>query len=292
MWATGRSIILCLARYRMFTHSLPLKTVCPLPLSSPHPISGPDQADPQVRQTLTAQPANLSTLIIHLSKHLFALLPSEFFPTPSSASSAPTGQNGQDTTREALNCLRVLGRILVVVYEAEATSREGGVSAGEGFARECLWARQPVVGDDEVRMSVGAGAGGAGGIEDEGQFTIEDSDEEDGAEEEDPDDAGDIGRSETPKKEKERREKGRVPAQAQSTANGNGGADPLSAPSPAPQRTAEDLQPSLIDRLFSCTIDLLFCAGFTVPESVRGQQDAGEKVNVSPGPRSGNGGQG
>jgi hypothetical protein len=40
--------------------------------------------------------------------------------------------------------------------------------------------------------------------------------------------------------------------------------------------------PCLIDRLFSCTIDLLFCAGFTVPESVKGQSMDGDKINVSP----------
>lgn len=40
----------------------------------------------------------------------------------------------------------------------------------------------------------------------------------------------------------------------------------------------EESIPCLIDRLFSCTIDLLFCAGFTVPESVRGID--GDKINV------------
>jgi hypothetical protein len=43
----------------------------------------------------------------------------------------------------------------------------------------------------------------------------------------------------------------------------------------------DDSLPCLIDRLFSCTIDLLFCAGFTVPESVKGQSMDGDKINVS-----------
>jgi hypothetical protein len=45
------------------------------------------------------------------------------------------------------------------------------------------------------------------------------------------------------------------------------------------QEEAEESISCLIDRLFSCTIDLLFCAGFTVPESVRGVD--GDKINVS-----------
>lgn len=41
---------------------------------------------------------------------------------------------------------------------------------------------------------------------------------------------------------------------------------------------ADPRLPSLADNLFNCTIDLLFCAGFTVPESVRGQSR--DKINV------------
>lgn len=41
---------------------------------------------------------------------------------------------------------------------------------------------------------------------------------------------------------------------------------------------AEDRAASLMQKLFNCTIDLLFCAGFTVPESARGQSN--DKINV------------
>jgi hypothetical protein len=64
--------------------------------------------------------------------------------------------------------------------------------------------------------------------------------------------------------------------------------DPLSAPAPGTtdqgdqdSQNEDDSLPCLIDRLFSCTIDLLFCAGFTVPESVKGQSMDGDKINVS-----------
>lgn len=108
-------------------------------------------------------------------------------------------------------------------------------------------------------------ANGNGGIEDEGQFTIEDSDEE----EEDEDAGGDLGRVDQGRPKKVRESSPVDPLFAGGADGGDG------------KKGEEELLPSLIDRLFSCTIDLLFCAGFTVPESVRGQQAVGEKVNVS-----------
>lgn len=170
--------------------------------------TGPTLFDASVRQTLIAQPANLASLLTYLAHHLFSLLHSELFP---STGRAPA----QDTTREALNCLRVLGRIVVIVYEAEGVAREGGVSGGEAFAREHLWARQTVRKEGKP----------------EEQFTITDSDDE------------------------------------------GEGSDPLS------KLDDTEVLPSLADRLFQCTIDLLFCAGFTLPSSVQGGSD--EKVHVS-----------
>lgn len=41
-----------------------------------------------------------------------------------------------------------------------------------------------------------------------------------------------------------------------------------------------DSAASLMEKLFNCTIDLLFCAGFTVPESAKGQSN--DKINVRP----------
>lgn len=260
MLDTGHNITHCSIQHRMSIPSYQLKMVYPFLLLHW------TQANDSVRQTLMAQPTNLSNLISHLSHHLFTLLPSDLFPSGSSNGS----NNGQDTTREALNCLRVLGRVLVIVYEAEATAREGGVSAGGDFAREHLWSRVLV----SEGQDIGTGNKGQGGVEDEGQFTIADSE----SEEEDEDAEGDLGRVDV---REGKMKKDAVP--------GVNGSDPLSASTNGSgsgndmggNGAEEALLPSLIDRLFSCTIDLLFCAGFTVPESVRGQQAAGEKVNVS-----------
>ena len=194
-----------------------------------------------VRQTVINQPQNLANLLSYLSHHLFTLIPSDLFPTPASArpslaASVTRSVQGQDTTRECLNCLRVLGRVLVIVLEAEGTAREGGVSAGEAFAREHLWAKS----------TAPVEAQGQSGDAAEEQFTIADSDDE-----------GDEGSGDRGK-----------------------GKDPLSAPTKPVEVKTEQL-PSLAEKLFSCTVDLLFCAGFTLPESVRGQGVEGEKINVS-----------
>lgn len=236
-----------------------------------------------VRQALIANPVNLSHLLTYLSHHLFTLLPSAQFP------SSP---GSPDSSREALNCLRVLGRVLVVVYEAEADAKANGIGGEETFAAKYLWARVPVEGESSgTGEGSGAGTGPAGaGLEETGeQFKIEDSDseeEEEENEEENEIEAGvkafkaTVGKPMVPKSKSE--------AQAKTNGTTDSIEDPLRAAAAA-NESAEDKQeedaremlPSLVDRLFSCTIDLLFCAGFTVPESVRGRDNEGEKINVS-----------
>jgi hypothetical protein len=184
-----------------------------------------------VRNALQHSPRNIYTLINVLSDHLFRLLRSSSFPSPNQQSNIPvpqsikktwtggiTPKDGEDPTREALNCVRVLGRVLVVVYEndqdedipdeAQAPESETTVPTDaqlrEHFAWNTLWKR-----------------------------------------------------SWTPSQ-------GSAPGKNQSHAAAGPGADAR--------------LPSLADNLFDCTIDLLFCAGFTVPESVRGQSK--DKINV------------
>lgn len=140
----------------------------------------------------------------------------------------------------------MLGRVLVIVLEAEGTAREGGVSAGEAFARQHLWARTAV--------DVSDTAEGAEGRTEE-QFTIADSDDE--GEEEGGEEGGEAA--------------------------SGAGSDPLStskANNTAKGDKKEEM-PSLAERLFGCTVDLLFCAGFTLPESLRGNGPEGDKINVS-----------
>ncbi|TXT07161.1 hypothetical protein VHUM_03331 [Vanrija humicola] len=194
-----------------------------------------------VRQALASNPTNVANLVEVLSQHLFALIPSDAFPGSNAA--PETGK--VPSTLQALNCLRVLGRVIVVVYEAQ----EEGVP-GQTWADEHLFSRKRV--KREARAPAAA---------DENQFTIADDDDDD----EDEDDETDALN----------------PRKLKASLN-----DPLSNPAPAAAEGEGDddeanteLLPSLADRLFSAVIDLLFCAGFSVPESVRGIAGSGDKIN-------------
>jgi hypothetical protein len=264
--------------------SLEIAKQCQLSNQSESDSSPADRDRLAVRQALIANPVNLSHLLTYLSHHLFTLLPS---------AQVPSSPASPDSSREALNCLRVLGRVLVVVYEAEADAKANGIGGEETFAGKYLWARVPVEGESLGTGEVsGAGTGVTGAqLEETGeQFKIEDSDSEEEVEEENEEEneieAGvkafkaSVGKPMVPKPE----------AQAKANGTNDRVADPLRAAAAAKaNESAEDVQeedaremlPSLVDRLFSCTIDLLFCAGFTVPESVRGRDNEGEKINVS-----------
>ena len=221
------------------------------------------------------QPENLANLIIILSNHIFTLLPSPLFPTSS------TNISPQDPTREALNCLRVLGRVLVVVYEAEADAVDQATLTGESserFARKYLWSRTPVVADP-ASNNPGQFAETRAEEEADGQFKIEDSDSED------EEDAGAGTLDEGARAFKATIENPpRAPNDTSALQQVESMEDPLTKKdedADGDWEAEEPTLPCLIDRLFSCTIDLLFCAGFTVPGSVRSQSGSDEKVNVS-----------
>ncbi|KIR77362.1 hypothetical protein I305_01333 [Cryptococcus gattii E566] len=199
-----------------------------------------------IRHALHANPANVATLVHHLAHHLFTLVPSPLFPHPPTATA-------QDLTKEALNCLRVLGRVLSVVYEAEGEMRDGDA---ESFAAQYLWNRQraPPVSPPPPA--------------DSDHFTLEDSDTDDG------DEPGlDTGARAF------RATIGHPPSPP---------APPHPLSDPLTQRHGggdhrdsgeDEYLPSLAERLFSCTVDLLFCAGFTLPHIV--SEDQNDKINVS-----------
>jgi hypothetical protein len=228
-----------------------------------------------VRQALSSNPTNLANLLSNLSHHLFTLLPSPLFPGTANNASP------QDATKECLNCLRVLGRIIVVIYESEADARDRGEVVEDTFAWKWLWRRMKVsevrdrsyeMGEEMEHDEVGAEGEGTDG--EAAQFTIADE----------SDASSDEGEGEA--EEGARAFKAVVGNPAKAEEEG-GVRDPLSQSS-APRTEVEgagqvedDSLPCLIDRLFSCTIDLLFCAGFTVPESVKGQSMDGDKINVS-----------
>jgi hypothetical protein len=177
-----------------------------------------------------------------------------------------------------------------VIYESEADARDKHIWLEETFAWKWLWRRMEVsevrdrgyeMGEeldaDELGAEATVGSPVDRGVdEDGGQFTIEDSDDED--EGGDISGAGDEGA---------RAFKAVVgnPPKSNSKETSTEIQDPLQSAndtSTQEQEEKEDKEetiPCLIDRLFSCTIDLLFCAGFTVPESVKGLD--GDKINVS-----------
>lgn len=249
-----------------------------------------------VRQALQNNPANLYHLILSLSHHLFTLLPSDLFPSTSSLT-----YTAQDTTKEALNCLRVLGRLLVVIYENDAERREAGMSAGQeqSFAERYLWNREPPPPVDVTREE---GQGGGMGqadrhvddrVDEAGQFEIGDDDEEEEAVNDEEDGDGDEEDEIDAGVRAFKATLGNPPAPSQSRPSDPGASDKIEDPlsQAAEEREKQDQGetttpnlaqvPCLVDRLFSCTIDLLFCAGFTVPENVRGTDKSGEKINVS-----------
>lgn len=192
-----------------------------------------------IRHALHANPANVATLVHHVAHHLFTLVPSSLFPHRPSATAAAA----QDLTKEALNCLRVLGRVLSVVYEAEGEMRDGGA---QSFAAQYLWNRQEAPPAEH--------------------FTIQDSDSDDG-----DDEAGHEPELDTGARAF-RATVGHPPSPP---------SDPLTQPRESGDHRdfGEDgYMPSLAERLFSCTIDLLFCAGFTLPQTV--SEDENDKINV------------
>lgn len=196
-----------------------------------------------IRHALHANPANVATLVHHVAHHLFTLVPSPLFPHPPSATAAAA----QDLTKEALNCLRVLGRVLSVVYEAEGEVRDGGA---ESFAAQYLWNRQEAPPAEH--------------------FTIQDSDSDD----------GDDARHE-PELDTGARAFRATIGHPPSPPHPQPISDPLTQPHESGDHRdsgGDGYMPSLAERLFSCTIDLLFCAGFTLPQTV--SEDENDKINV------------
>lgn len=184
-----------------------------------------------------------------------------------------------------------------MVYENEAEIKAsndamGGVGeVAESFAAKYLWSRVPL---DQVKLAIAESNGAQGVLSDQtgpeeeeevvrenGQFKLDDSDDEEEDEISQGVRAFEATIGNPPK----------TPSAAVGAAGSHAIDDPLTRSQPDLQDTErermdeeENTLPCLVDRLFSCTIDLLFCAGFTVPDSVRGEDKLGDKINVSPVP--------
>ncbi|KAJ3908417.1 high-temperature-induced dauer-formation protein-domain-containing protein [Lentinula edodes] len=99
-----------------------------------------------IRRALLEAPENVATLIRVISLRLFNLVSDHTFPGPSSTSvsalatsfiKAGTGTGERNATKEVLNCLRVLQRVLPVVFETE------GAESGS-FEVDVFWKKVEV----------------------------------------------------------------------------------------------------------------------------------------------------
>lgn len=131
---------------------------------------------PLVRRALLDAPENVATLIRVVIARLFNLISDHTFPMPTNASvtafassliKSGTGSTEKNTTKEVLNCLRVLQRVLPVIFEVEGESNV--------FELEVLWKRQEVE-DDSADGEATSNP----------QFVIEDDDDDDDERSESP----------------------------------------------------------------------------------------------------------
>lgn len=141
-----------------------------------------------LRQMREQQRGNLRTLLEYLLDHLQALVDSDALPAPATGRglgdllpSARGKGSEQDPTAEALNCLRVIARVLPILYEVLPTAApdaDASSSQDEGsFAWALLYAPR-------ARRSSRNGSSADGLVEggvpaSDSQFVI-DSDDEDG----------------------------------------------------------------------------------------------------------------
>ncbi|KAI0003245.1 high-temperature-induced dauer-formation protein-domain-containing protein [Russula compacta] len=173
-----------------------------------------------IRRALVEAPENVATLVRVITFRLFNLVSDHTFPsaptksvTSFASSLIKGGAAERNTTKEVLNCLRVLQRVFPVIFELE--------SEPSVFEREVLWKRDVVVESQSHREQT----------EQTPQFVIEDEDEDNNG--------------------------------------GEGGGGPAAGPSlQAPPQQTTTL-PSMVERLFGCLIDLLFCCGFTLPSKLQ-----------------------
>lgn len=128
----------------------------------------------KVRRALTDAPENIGTLIRVLSTRLSNLMIDHTFPTPpptgvssfassliktAANSTGVTTQYRRDPTKEVLNCLRVLQRILPVLFESEFRELETRI----------LWQPEEIQADNSDHQ----------GLDDQPQFVIEDEEDDD-----------------------------------------------------------------------------------------------------------------
>jgi hypothetical protein len=120
----------------------------------------------QVRRALVEAPENVATLIRVITSRLFNLVSDHTFPsvpttyvTSFASSLIKGGATERNTTKEVLNCLRVLQRVLPVIFELESETSV--------FEKEVLWKKGVVDGQSPREVT-----------EQTPQFVIEDDDDD------------------------------------------------------------------------------------------------------------------
>lgn len=122
-----------------------------------------------MRRAIYDAPENVATLIRVITSRLFNLVSDHTFPSPLNASvtsfatsfiRSSTGNNERNATKEVLNCLRVLQRVLPVVFELEGDSSR--------LEMEVFWKRE-IVPEEPQSIQEPSHA----------QFVIEDDDDDD-----------------------------------------------------------------------------------------------------------------
>lgn len=119
-----------------------------------------------VRMALLQAPENIGTLIKVISSRLFNLVIDHTFPSPinfsmSSFIRSTTGLLERNTTKEVLNCLRILQRVLPVIFEADGETNT--------FEMGVIWKATPI--SQEAQENVET--------RENSQFVIEDEDGDD-----------------------------------------------------------------------------------------------------------------
>lgn len=224
------------------------------------------------------QPANLRTLLELLTLHLDSLkydehfaspegvrqssqgltdlgrwvaspLTSAFAPGPSSSSTSP-----RDRTKEALNCARLLTRLLPVLYEDPGGHSGSAASQTwtSSLEEEILWTRREAAvnaADDNSQVAVGTADDDSAN-----QFVIQGDD--------DDDEASRVSSPENVRKD---------PLSQAASASSEAADQSTSQRSDQAQQT----QRCLAESLLHLVVDFLFFPGFTLPADLHSDEDDG-----------------
>ncbi|KAF5324653.1 hypothetical protein D9611_004387 [Ephemerocybe angulata] len=160
----------------------------------------------QIRRALLEAPENVATLVRVVCNRLSNLLTDHTFPSPTPTATSATvaafastirkaggGSSERNTTKEVLNCLRILQRFLPVIFDVQGESN--------AFEIELMW-KSEEVDDLEEQESTGAAP----------QFVIDDDDDDDSDEDEADEDAPKTPAAPKPQAPKPAKPKKKLPS--------------------------------------------------------------------------------